>query len=88
MCYKTTVDGTVCKSKPQPLPEITNIKGQPCSIFFAFGRQLSKGNLVSYITNNKTRKKVVVVSTMHSDGIYETTEEACKPHIIIHYNNT
>lgn len=88
--HRTTVVGTLRKNKPQIPPEIVNIKGRPrCSSIFAYGKDPNKCTLVSYVPNKKSKKNVIMLSTMHKDdAIDDSTGDAFKPDIITFYNQT
>ncbi|XP_046674842.1 uncharacterized protein LOC124363627 [Homalodisca vitripennis] len=88
--YRTTVVGTIRKNKPDLPPEITNITGRAkCSTIFAFGKDPNKCTILSYVPNKKSKKNVIMLSTMHSDDtIDESTGEQFKPDIITFYNST
>ncbi|KAG8266750.1 hypothetical protein J6590_108850 [Homalodisca vitripennis] len=66
--HKITVVGTIRKNKPELLQELLAIKDrQRCSSMFAFGKSPNRCTIVSYLPNKKTKKNVLLESTMHND---------------------
>lgn len=88
--HRLTTIGTLRKNKPQIPPELTNVKGRHlCSSLFAYGDNGNKCLLVSYVPKKKN-KNVLLLSTLHSDGLIDenTKETTMKPEIITDYNLT
>ncbi|KAJ8889792.1 hypothetical protein PR048_009295 [Dryococelus australis] len=80
---KMTIVGTLLQNKKDIPPLFLDTKIRPpCSSMFGFSKS---GVLTSYIP--RCNKKVLVLSSMHSDGkIDEETGEKRKPEIVTFYN--
>lgn len=88
--HKLTVVGTIRKNKPQIPQELLVVRERPkCTSMFAFGKEPNKCTVVSYIPNKKTKKNVLLASTIHGDDeIDPDTGDDQKPSIITFYNLT
>ena len=86
--HKLTMVGTLRKNKREIPGKFLNVKDRPtCSTMFAFGKDDNNCLLVSYIP--KKNKNVLMLSTLHNEGIIDPTSiEAKKPEVITFYNKT
>lgn len=82
---KLTMVGTLRKNKREIPPLFINAKERPQhSTIFGYG---SECLLASYVP--KKNKNVLMLSTMHKDGIIDAMSgEDCKPEVITFYNKT
>lgn len=80
--------GTLRKSKREIPGEFLNVKDRPsCFTMFSFGKDDNNCLLVSYIP--KKNKNVLMLSTLHNEGIIDPTSiEVKKPEVITFYNKT
>uniref|UniRef100_A0A1B6LLL4 PiggyBac transposable element-derived protein domain-containing protein n=1 Tax=Graphocephala atropunctata TaxID=36148 RepID=A0A1B6LLL4_9HEMI len=88
--HRLTVVGTIRKNKKELPQELLCLKSRPKgSSMFAFPRPPNKCTIVSYIPDKKTKKNVLLASTMHlDDEIDPDSGDAQKPTIITFYNMT
>lgn len=85
--YGLSYVGTLKKNKWQIPKEMKDLKNREAySSIFAFSKN---GTMVSYIPQNKKKKKnVLLISSMHTDGaIDEESGEKRKPEVITYYNH-
>lgn len=86
--HRLSYVGTLKKNKwqiPKPLKDIKDRE-----IFSSVFAYTKEGTLVSYVPQNKSNKKnVLVISSMHHDGIIDNESGTKKkPEIITYYNKT
>lgn len=85
--YKTTAVGTLRKNKEEIPPLFLSTKDRPMpSSIFGFGKDKT---ILSYVPKKKTKKIVLMLSSLHDDDkIDKESGNEAKPEIITFYNST
>jgi len=84
--YGLTIVGTVMQCRKHLPRELLDISHrEPMSSLFAYSSPVT---MVSYVPKGKKKKNVLLLSTMHPDGIVMEERMDKKPEIILFYNDT